>query len=37
MIGSVLFASLLANLSLNTNFIILLFFLYCIPYTIFMQ
>ena len=36
MIGSVLIASLLANLSANANFILLLFFLYCIPYTIFM-
>lgn len=37
MIGSVLLASLLAHLSLNANFIIMLFFLYCIPYTIFMH
>jgi hypothetical protein len=37
MIGSVFIASILANLSLNANFIILLFFLYCIPYTIYMQ
>lgn len=35
MIGSVLFASILANFSVNTNIIILSLFLYFIPYTIY--